>query len=133
MFETLVLCTREEKAILRDPELEEEFFYFDLEMLNHRSYVVVMEQKKIVGMVAIVDQSMWFEKAVGVGFVETHSECRDRGIGRLLVDGLFQYARKHGKAIANTAYTPDGLKWLHPLMKEAAERYPDVVLHERQF
>ncbi len=133
MFNTLVLRNREEKAILRDPELAEKFSCFNPDMVNFRTYVVALEAGKVVGMVALLDQTMRMENAVGVGFVESHLDHRNRGIARVLVDGLFQYARKSRKAIANSAYTSDGRKWLQPLIKEAAERYPDVPLHEREF
>lgn len=130
MFKTLVLRTRAEKAILRE-ELEEEFFYFDRRVLNMRTYVVVLEKDEIVGMVALTENSMWADNAFGVGFIETHAEHRQRGISKLLVDGLFRLARKDGKAISNTPYTPNGFEWLRPVMHEAAQRYPDVKLHER--
>lgn len=131
MFQTRVLRTRAEKAVLRNVEMEDDFFFFDMSVLDMRTYVVVMEKDEVVGMVAVVDESMWVKNALGVGFVETKAEHRQRGISKLLVDGLFSLARNDGKAISNTPYSPNGFDWLRPVMKETAQRYPDVRLHER--
>jgi len=131
MFEIRVLRSREEKVLLRKPEMEDEFFFYDQQVLDMRTYVVVIEKDEVVGMVAVVDQSMWVPNALGVGFVETKAEHRQRGISKLLIEGLFELARKDGKAISNTPYSPHGLQWLKPVMHKTAERYPDVLLHER--
>jgi hypothetical protein len=133
MFQTRVLRTRAEKAILRKEVLEDDFFYFDLDVLNNqnRIYVVVVEGDEVVGMVSVVDETMWAHNALGVGFLETKAEHRKRGICKLLVDGLFQLAQGDGKDISNTPYSPNGFEWLKPVMHETAKRYPEVRLYER--
>jgi GNAT superfamily N-acetyltransferase len=131
VFEIRILRTPSDKALLRKEQLADGFNFFDPKMVEHRTYVVVLEAGQPVGLAALVESSMRIPGALGVGYVETHRAHRQRGIAKLLVEGLFGYALESGKDIANTEYEPDGLKWLKPLMQSAAQRSHQVRLFER--
>jgi GNAT superfamily N-acetyltransferase len=131
MFDTCILRDAADKALLRHQDLDDAFQFFDRERIPHRTYVAVLEEGRVVGLAALLESSGRHPGALGVGFIETHAHHRQRGIGKLLVEGLFQFARQEGKAIANTEYEPDGERYLKHLMAAAAQRYPDVTLFER--
>jgi GNAT superfamily N-acetyltransferase len=130
LFETRILRTAREKAVLHQ-HVGEGFTFFDKEMTNHRSYVAAFECGTIVGLVCIVETSARIPGALGIGYIETHLEHRQKGVAKALVARLFDFARAQDKAIANTHYEDDGLRWLAPLMQATALQYPDVTLHER--
>jgi len=129
MFETRIMLAATDKVPLWDEDLNDAFVFFDRYLVQQRNYVAVLEEGRVVGLVGFTDTSRC-PGSLSLRFLETHENHRRRGIAKLLVDGLFQFARRQGVAIANTEYEPDGLLWLKPLMTAAALRYPDVVLHE---
>lgn len=130
-FETRVLRTADEKSCLWDEAVQSGFTLFDQNMLSHRTYIVAFEAQAVVGLVCLVESSARIPGALGIGFLETHRLHRNRGVAKALVNGLFEFASRQGKHIANTSYEPDGERWLAPLMRSAAQRYPHVALHER--
>ncbi len=132
-FTVRVLRTAEEKQALRAGDcLERDIPHFSEEVLNWRSYLAAFEGDQVVGLVGFVENSLRVPGALGVGFISTHRAHRQRGVARALVNALFEWALEQGKAIANTDYEPDGLKWLKPLMLEQARMTPTVQLIERQ-
>lgn len=130
MLETRVLRDEGEKTWLDQAELAEEFFYFDPETVASSTYIAVVDQGTVVGLVAVSEDSLRVPGALHILFVETHADHRRRGVARLLVEGLFRFAGAQGRAIANSAYTPNGWLWLRPLMQSAAATQ-GVTLHER--
>jgi GNAT superfamily N-acetyltransferase len=131
MFDTHVLRTASEKALLLQGTLESDIPHFHRDVVSHRTYIAVFKEGNVVGLVGLVESSARVTNAMGVGFISTHRSHLRQGVAKALVEGLFKFALQERKAIANTSYEPDGLLWLKPLMASAAQRHPLVTLHER--
>jgi len=126
-----LLRTREEKAILREVALSKKIPFLAYDPRAPGSFLVALAGPHIVGAVGLVMDSHRIPGALGVGFVSTHSDHRKQGVSKALVTALFELARQRNQALANTAYEPDGERWLKPVMRRTAALYPDVEFYER--
>lgn len=127
-----LLSTRSEKEPLHAAALTEKIPFLGYDLVEHRSFLTAFDAHGTpVGVVSLVMDSRRIPGALGVGFVSTRSDFRNRGVSKALVNGLFELARSRQQAIANTHYEPEGLAWLKPVMHRAAALYPDVEFYER--
>lgn len=104
-----------------------------LDEMRFRTFLVATINNAVTGIVALRNQSVRLDNAVGVGYISTHKEYRNMGVATAMVHALFAHAHLHGKAIANTAYEPEGLIYLQPVMERVWNRYPSVDLNERDY
>lgn len=126
-----LLRSREEKAPLAIPAQDEKIPFLGYDLLEHRCFLTAFQGEKVVGVVSLVMDSHRIPGALGVGFVSTHSDHRNQGVSRTLVQALFELACQRRQAIANTSYEPDGDRWLRHVMHRTAKAYPQVEFFER--
>ena len=126
-----VLHSPLEKALLLvHRDLAKNICFFAHESIAHRTFIVALANKKIVGMASLAERSHRVPGAMGLCFVSTHLAYRNRGVATALAGAVFAYARAKGKAIANTAYEALGEKHLKPVLTRVALAFPDVALIE---
>ena len=126
-----VLRTIREKLPLWTDESLNAIPFFAIDAIRHRSYIAAMQGSAIVGLACVTEDSMRIPGALGVSFVSTHPERRNQGIARQLVEALFEFARNEHKGLANTAYEPDGERWLRHVFARNAQAFPDVAFYEQ--
>lgn len=126
-----LLSTREEKSVLLTPGLTQRIRFLDHDLMAHRSFLVAFDKDEVVGVISLVMDSHRIPGALGVGFVSTHDDHRNRGVSKVLVKALFELAVHRNQAIANTSYEPEGELWLKHVMRRTAALYPEVDFYER--
>lgn len=126
-----LLRTRDEKSVLREVALSKKIPFLVYDPRAHGGLLVALAGPHIVGAVGLVMDSHRIPGALGIGFVSAHSDHRRKGVSKALVTALFELARQRNQAIANTAYEPDGERWLKPVMRRTAALYQDVEFYER--
>lgn len=110
-----------DKSIFRDVE-DLEYLYYD--MLSHREVLAVFnEEGKPVGILIYVEKSFYTPTAFGVGFVSVHKDFKGRGIGKMLVEKLFQLAKKQGKKIRPGYYEPEGSLYIKHVFDRLSVQY----------
>lgn len=120
-----------EKLPLWDDDSLASVPFFSKDLIRHRTYIAALDGRQVLGLACVTESSMRIPGALGVSFVSTHPQHRHQGVATRLVQGLFDFARNEAKGIANTAYEPDGERWLRHVFARQAQQYPDVVLYER--
>lgn len=120
---------QDKQSMLRKIEQHSIPFFMEM-LLDWRTYVVVYEGNRIVGMAGLLEHAVRCDNSIGIAFISTHKDHRNRGIAKILVDAVFKYAQDTGKNLANTEYEPDGEKYLRHIMHRTAEKYPKVKLFE---
>lgn len=130
MITTKTLVTREEKSQLKGRDQIPGFSLFYSDIVDHRVYVVAYLESRIVGIAQLIENSSRVPNAVGIGFIETHTDFRNRGVAKALVDEIFSMAKRQGKNIANTTYEPEGELWLRGVMERVAGQTPEVNFYE---
>jgi GNAT superfamily N-acetyltransferase len=130
MREIRLLRTASEKSLLDKEELEACIPLFKRELLSCRAYLVAYEGAQVVGLAGLAESSRRVPQALGVAFISTHQSFRRQGVARDLVEALFKLAKSSKQDLATTPYGADGRRWLRPMMRDTARRYPQVTLHE---
>jgi GNAT superfamily N-acetyltransferase len=105
--------------------------FFDPDMMGQRTLLVAYNDNVVVGIAAIVEKTVWYPNALGIGYISTHDDHRNIGVATALVTALFDYAKKSCKHISNTPYEPDGERYLKHVMHRISNNYPSVTLYER--
>ena len=131
MITTRILKTHDEQIEFLSKDLKPFIPFFTVCMMGFRTYIVALEDNAVVGLVSLTEETLWHENCLGVGFVSTHVNHRNKGVSTALVKALFEYARTSGKGISNTKYEPDGEKYLKPVMTRVAAAHSDVKFIER--
>lgn len=121
--------TQDKESMLRKIERGSIPFFTEM-LMDWRTYVVVYDGNRVVGMAGLLEHSVRCDNSIGIAFISTHKKHRNRGIAKMLVDAVFKYAQDSGKNLANTEYEPDGEKYLRHIMHRTAEKYPKVKLFE---
>lgn len=122
MFEIRQLFVDKDKDVLRkqtDLASAIEFFFADI--TAHRSYIAAFDGDKVVGLAGFREKSWRVPDAIGVSFISTHRGHQNQGITSQLVSNLFAYARASNKSLAMSAYEPQGLKYLRPVIQRTAQ------------
>lgn len=126
-----VFRSAQEKVPLWHDKTLEEIPFFNAEVIRYRSYIAVKDGPVLCGLASFVEDSMRVPGAIGISFVSTHPAHRNKGVAGKMVRALFELARAEKKPLANTAYEPDGEKWLKHVFHRTAIEFPDVQFFER--
>lgn len=105
--------------------------FFNHGMIGCRTFIAVYHDQKIVGLASLTESSNWHDNAIGVGYISTHKGYRKKGVAKLLVETLFNYAATTHRDISNTSYEPDGKLYLRHVMQRVSTQHPEVTLYER--
>lgn len=125
-----LLSPQQAKERLADPTLCENIPFLKHDLGARREFLTAYDGPLVVGVAGLVRDSHRVPGALGVSFISTHCDHLNRGVATALVRALFDLAARRGQDIANTAYEPDGHKWLRPVLQRVAREYPRVQLHE---
>jgi len=129
MIEIKIIRTDSEKELLRNKDLEHTVKFFTL--LTNRTYIAALKGDRVVGLAALVEDSIRQPGSIGLGYISTHRDYRNQGIAKVLVQALFELVLAENKNIVNTHYEMDGLMFLEHVMHRVAKLYPSVILTEQ--
>lgn len=128
-MEVKILKDATEKEILKNVGYGD-IKFFD-KPREDRTYLAAVEGEKVLGLISVDEATARIENSVGIGYVSVHREHKSKGVSRLLVKELFEYAHQVGKNIANSGYEPQGRQRLRHVMRRTATMFPTVQLFER--
>lgn len=89
-----------------------EFLMHSLAFVDHRSFIGAFFDGNLVGVICFNFCSFKDPNAFGIGYVSTHSEYKNRGIAKMMLEKFFELAKKNNKKVRNTWYEPEGQKFL---------------------
>jgi predicted N-acetyltransferase YhbS len=133
MLTTKILRSDADKAALftsQYDEMERTLVYFERRTVQDRTFLVALDGEQVIGIVCIKESSRRVPGALTISYVSVREDRRKKGVGKLLVKALFEFAKVEGFSIANTQYDDDGQLYLRPLLEAAALVTTEVVFHE---
>jgi len=110
-----------DKSIFRDVD---GFQYLYYDMLSHREVLAVFDDTgKPIGILVYVEKSFLSPLAFGVAYVSVHKDYKGTGIGKILVEKLFQLAKKQEKKIRPGYYEREGLLYIKHMFDRLSVQY----------
>jgi GNAT superfamily N-acetyltransferase len=94
--------------------------------LDKNEHLVVLNGDHIIAM-AGVETNPYDHEQLWIKYVSVDPEYRGQGLGRFLLEKVFQYAVAHGQKVKNSSFTELGAERLKHLHPEFEKKYPQAA------
>ncbi len=99
--------------------------YMAPELICMQSHVIAMEDEKIIG-AAGLKPSAFDANHIWVTFVSVDPAHQGRGIGRRLIEEIYDHARATTSKVEPSSFTQEGQRLIH-IFDELDARYPETA------
>lgn len=120
----------DDKAFLKTWADQGTIAFLKHDLQTRRVFLVAYHGSCPAGVASLAMDSHRVPGAIGVSFIAVDQAFKGQGVGRFLVEAVFDLAEASGKALANTEYTAEGQLKLKPLFSRLQADYPHVAVHE---
>lgn len=101
--------------------------YYGSEYKKFLVYIAAIYHDKIVGLVKLgVTSGIKEDNMKGIYYVCVDPEFKQLGIGKALIQKMFELAQIRNYELYMSSYTKDGRSYLGPTVESMKKKYPDV-------
>lgn len=101
--------------------------YYSSEVKKFLVYIAAIYHDKIVGLVKLgVTSGIEEDEMKGIYYVSVDPEFKQLGIGKTLIQKMFELAQIRNYELYVSSYTKDGRSYLGPTVEAMRKKYPDV-------